>query len=194
MLVHYDSLGYRNWATDVKMYLYSNGFGYVWELQSVPRPDLFLHNFEQRLKDQHIQNWSARCSSTSKLCHFVKFKTNYVVEKYICDIDNAKFRRQLARFRLSAHSLMIETGRYYGIPRDYRHCPYCEGCVEDEVHFLLVCPLYSDIREKYIDNSYYSEITVENFYKLMSSSNTQTLRKLAMFLYYASIERNMYID
>jgi hypothetical protein len=49
---------------------------------------------------------------------------------------------------------MIEKGRHFGIKREFRDCPYCDGCVEDEYHFMLLCPLYSNIRCKYIPNTY----------------------------------------
>ena len=45
-------------------------------------------------------------------------------------------RRCLAHFRGSSHELMIKQGRHYGLPEEYRTCPYCEGCIEDQIHFL----------------------------------------------------------
>ena len=45
---------------------------------------------------------------------------------------------------------MIEIGRYNQTTEDNRHFPFC-GCnvIEDEVHFLLQCPTYSMIRNKF---------------------------------------------
>ena len=31
MLAHSDNLGYNNWVSDVRVHLYQNGFGYIWE-------------------------------------------------------------------------------------------------------------------------------------------------------------------
>ena len=56
----------------------------------------------------------------------------------------------LTRFRTSSHSLLIETGRHNGTPRDERICKSCNTKqIESEYHFLLVCPFYRDIRAKY---------------------------------------------
>ena len=48
---------------------------------------------------------------------------------------------------------MIEKGRHHSPPlaiKD-RVCPLCHtGEVEDEVHFLLVCPLYDSLREQFL--------------------------------------------
>ena len=45
-----------NWASCLKHILYSNGFGYVRERQSVVNERKFINSLVQRLKDQHIQS------------------------------------------------------------------------------------------------------------------------------------------
>jgi hypothetical protein len=53
---------------------------------------------------------------------------------------------------LSAHSLMIERGRYFNINKKERHCPICKtGQVEDENHFILKCKRFEQIRLKFYD-------------------------------------------
>jgi hypothetical protein len=43
--------------------------------------------------------------------------------------------------------LAIETGRYSNIPVEQRLCSLCDlNVVENEMHVLLFCPLYADIR------------------------------------------------
>ena len=74
---------------------------------------------------------------------------HYNTEKYIHAIDVDKFRKCIANFRCASHTLMVERGRHYGIPKEYRRCPYCETSIEDEKHFVLVCPLYSELRKSY---------------------------------------------
>jgi len=64
----------------------------------------------------------------------------------------------LTKFRLSNHCLRIETGRHERItnisgkqeilPRCERLCLYCDqGVIENEIHFLLECPLYENLRK-----------------------------------------------
>ena len=53
MLKCYDEAGISNWASAIRKMLYTNGFGYVWESQSVVNEKHFLALFIQRLKD-HI--------------------------------------------------------------------------------------------------------------------------------------------
>ena len=36
------------------------------------------------------------------------------------------------------------------------YCPVCKSDVETEVHFILVCPKYAEIREQYIPKKYFT--------------------------------------
>ena len=57
--------------------------------------------------------------------------------------------RILAKFRSGSLPLSIETGRFARpkVPLNERICNLCSSnTVEDEVHFLLKCSLYSDLR------------------------------------------------
>ena len=117
---------------------------------------------------------------------------SFGLESYIAAVDIHKYRRCLATFRFSAHNLMIETGRYKNISRENRFCWYCECIVEDELHFLLVCPLYKDIRSKYIKESN-ANIPPKKFLSIMSSKNETKLRNLAMYLFHSFKTRNEYI-
>ena len=98
------------------------------------------------------------------------------------------------KFRDSSHESMIEQGRHYGLPEEYRTCPYCEGCIEDQIHFLLICPLYKELRTRFLSNINENISHIDMFYKLMSSNSICCVRNVAMFIYYASIERKQYLD
>ena len=69
-------------------------------------------------------------------------------------VDVCKYksdRSTLCKFRISAHRLAIERGRYSNTERQNRICQYCNtGEIEDEQHFFLICPFYSPMREKII--------------------------------------------
>lgn len=73
--------------------------------------------------------------------------------KNYLDIVPAHLRAYHCKLRFSAHLFRIETDRYgrTGISRNIRVCQYCSmQVIEDEFHFILKCPLYSNVRKQNI--------------------------------------------
>ena len=194
MLLYYDSIGYQNWATKIRNNLYKNGFGYVWESQSCQNPDLFLIHYIQRLKDQYLQDWSEECNNNAKLTSYKHFKTYFVYEHYLDVLDIKKYRYAFCTLRLSSHFLMIELGRYLGIDRDRRFCIYCKNVVENEYHFMLVCPLYHTLREYYLLKKFYESPNIHKFNILMSSKNESIIKSTAVYIYSALKRRSLFIQ
>ena len=64
-------------------------------------------------------------------------------KKYLHVINSFRARKQLAKFKTSNHDLAIEKGRQVKFERHVRTCTMCDlGCLEDEYHFILICPKY----------------------------------------------------
>ena len=112
--------------------------------------------------------------------------------KYL-NIKNFKLRSSMAQFRLSAHKLEIEKGRFISntyIPPKERLCKQCNlNECEDEKHFLLRCPLYTNIRESLFNtcstsnhffNSYNND---QKFVWLLTNEDMNIMIKVAEFIY-----------
>ena len=68
---------------------------------------------------------------------------------FVYHVHSQKRIFALAQFFFGAHQLEIERGRFVGgkRPRSERVCRCCQtGEREDELHFLLECPAYEDLR------------------------------------------------
>ena len=107
----------------------------------------------ERLNDQYFQRWKGSLDSTTgKLRTYKLFKEELKFEDYL--YLPPKLRLPLTKFRVSAHQLRIEIGRYHRprpLPVEERICLHCDsGEVEDEFHFLVNCQLYKSIREQLI--------------------------------------------
>ena len=55
-------------------------------------------------------------------------------------------RSALAKFRYGVAPINIGLGRYVDTPPKQRTCSKCPYSVETEIHVLLECKLYSDLR------------------------------------------------
>ena len=119
-----------------------------------------------------------------KLKLYASFKSSFKFEPYLDILSDFRIRSVLAKLRLSAHTLQIETGRFCKIktPRNERFCQYCKALnistVEDEIHFFLTCPLYNDERKQLFDSIY------RNF------PNTASLNEQNLFIWLMSQEDN----
>jgi hypothetical protein len=102
----------------------------------------------------------------------------YGFQAYLSFVDNVQLRKCLSRFRCFNHCLEIETGRTKPLktPIYERLCKQCSlGAVEDEDHFLLVCPAYEHIRDKFRHHLPIGPIT--SIQELVSCQNQSALAR-----------------
>ncbi|XP_035693553.1 uncharacterized protein LOC118427738 [Branchiostoma floridae] len=140
----------QDWAVHVQDILCRHGFQNVWLNPAVDAKH-FGNVFKERLKDTFVSGWRQEIRNYSKLQTYSKFKTNFTLEKYLSSIQNKSFVANITKLRISAHCLEIEKGRYNNIPATQRRCPTCNHGIEDELHFLLLCPTYTEERQKLMD-------------------------------------------
>ena len=84
-----------------------------------------------------------------KLRTYGLYKSNLIAKDYVKIKMERSHRRIIAKFRSGSLPLQIETGRYKKpkVPLNYHICNLCnDNVIEDEIHFLLCCAFYSDIR------------------------------------------------
>ena len=114
---------------------------------------LNFQNDWEKMRDFYLQN-------QGKLDTYFSFKRSFDYENYL-DLKHPQ-KHLLTKYRLSNHCLRIETGRheritnvcgkYEILPRHERICLYCNtNCIENEMHFLLECPIYNNLRRDITD-------------------------------------------
>ena len=82
-----------------------------------------------------------------------------------------------------SHPLLIETGRYSGVPRENRKFIYCDmDDIEDEFHFVYICTKYIVLRNTYIPRYYSRNPSMHTFIELLNSDRLKTLKHLAIFI------------
>ena len=148
----------------------------------------YFRILKTRIRDQFMQEWTETISSLPKLDQYSKYKTDFKFESYLNDIVNDKLRKGVTQLRLSSHSLEIEIGRYNNTPRMNRICKLCnQSAVESEFHFMLCCPLYSSLRQKFLGPS--SWPTIHKFINLMSTKSKKRIINVAHYIKEAMVLR-----
>ena len=120
---------------------------------------------QEKFQNRFIAIWSTERLSHRKLRFYNTIKDSFSQEKYrqLTQKRNQGRAADLAKLRISAHKLNIETGRYKNKPVETRIChlcttsdedtvdaffqlPFLELVVESEQHLLTECLYYEDIR------------------------------------------------
>jgi hypothetical protein len=110
---------------------------------------------KQLAERQYIIHHQVAAADSSRVRAYLGLNNSaqYGYKEYFSRVDNAQLRRSLARFRCGNHKLQIELGRQVKlvkVPVQQHYCKLCNlGAVEDEDHFLLVCPVYQSVRERF---------------------------------------------
>ena len=66
--------------------------------------------------------------------------------------------------------------------------------IEDEYHFILQCPLYNDIRMKFILKYYHKRPSVLKLTQLLTSQNNKELSSLGHYLLKANAFRDQLLE
>lgn len=197
----YDELMYMpkrntvfNWVTFVKDKLFSLGLGEVWLNQNTVNSSDALPIIKQRIFDNARQELFEILENSTKCFLYRHLVDNLTLQQYLCKYIPKRNRIALTRLRLSAHALYIETGRYRNIVRNERICRICNSeDIEDEYHFLFICPFYQVLREKRIKLYYWKKPSVFKLIQLLSTTNVKELTMLSKYIYDATQLRNSMI-
>ena len=138
-----------NWTKTIKDTLAEHGLQIFYSQPELRNKHL---SFLKRANDIFHQNaFSAINDDSSKLRTYSLIKEIKGREDYLTKIRNFKSRTTLTKFRLSNHKLRIELGRRDGTPREERTCQICHDGVEDEIHLLVKCKQYEELRAPLIN-------------------------------------------
>ena len=109
--------------------------------------------YYENLLNNKIEN----LNEENKIFLYKILKINKKEMEYYLGHPNFKYRQYITKFRMSDHQLLIETGRYYKIPRSQRLCEICKN-IDDEFHFFFTCNINAVPRKVIIEqfNNFYS--------------------------------------
>ena len=109
---------------------------------------------KKSVREHYSSTWQRELMNCPKAEFLRQFKNQIRQEKYLSIINDRNLRVILTKFRLSDHELNVEKGRHKNIKRQERLCPCCslKKQIENETHFLLECPYYNNLRQRFMVN------------------------------------------
>ena len=127
----------------------------------------------------------------NKLRLYKHLKGSFTIEPYVVQIKNRNQRQWLSRYRTSAHTLRIETGRYTRpiTPKVERKCLYCNSeSIDNEKHFILFCGTFKLKRQCFFSrlnvlNPRFNDMTIDeklNF--ILCPPNADVAKCVSKFL------------
>ena len=185
-----DDLGFHTWFSHVKCIerIYPSGMG-------VSTADTLKHHIKVNVNNSYEASWSDGINNVKAnpgLRVYRKINQSLNFQSYLDNVRDFRFRKAFAQIRCSSHSLEIERGRHrpIPIPAHLRLCKQC-GTVDDEVHFLTQCTIFSHERSflfRSIDPKCPNFSCLDNESKLvylLTTEDSQIQNWVGKFCYYA---------
>ena len=96
----------------------------------------------------YLQEWTGAIRDKERYCLYSQIKDSLNMSAYLQNIDIFCFRVALSQIRCGVLPINSNMNRY-GMDIMQSFCPFCKDCIEDEQHFLYICPLYLELRTRF---------------------------------------------
>ena len=171
------------WTSYIKAILDTTGHSYLWLNQKLISVKSIHKLIKHILIDQFKQTWFSQLQNSSRSKMYSLFKENTDLERYLITLPHS-LRLTMLHFRLSNHRFPVEIGRWTQprTPLHERKCSLCFSDIGDEMHYLLICPCFKDLRNKLIPKKYTVNPNIIKFKQIMTTSDPTRLRSLAIFM------------
>ena len=142
---------------------------------------------KQRLKDNFIQEWNSSISNRDIFANYRSFKLDFGCERYFDFFNIRCFRDCLVKPRLGVLPINGSSFRRQISIEQNKFCLVC-NVIESEHHVIYDCPLYHDIRQRYLLEMNHSYVDV------LKNGCIYSVRKISSYLFYALKRRKMLVD
>ncbi len=178
----------NSWASSICFFLHRFGFAEVWTSQGVGNQRVFISTLRQRLIESFKQGWVNRIdqNENGRFSLYASLKSEPSLSPYLSEVKHIMFKTYISRFRMGVSQFNTHRHRYKVNPSpEIFCCPFCVNIVENEIHFMFCCPMYSDLRLQLIESKYFSRPSKFRLAVLLTSEKKNTMINVGPFLYRA---------
>ena len=151
----------------------------VWSQGRVNNEVTFLSSIRQKIIERFKLEWSTKISDSDRFSTYRIIKSVLQAEKYLKNITIKKFRDTLIRLRLGINELGVNKRLQ---PESVnKTCPLCPNVLEHEFHLLFSCPVYADMRHKYLRQFIVHDVEL-SFNSLFENASINASRNVACLL------------
>ena len=152
---------------------------------------LFLNELRSRLVACRWQEWDSHVNNSDRFSIYRTFSTISRVKMYLQINLDQHLRYVMTRFRLGISDIAQHHYRYKNHSEMDLICPLCGNGKEDELHFLLICTAFSNLRTKYIPLKFFRNPNWFKLSLLLASEKETIIKNVSIFLYKASHLRSV---
>ena len=189
-MMRYDG-NHQNWCGKIKELLIHFNFEDLWVLQQVEQPRIFLNNLKLRMIAESDNIWQQTLQESNRYFIYKNFKQSRYKEMYLNHIKPVVIRRLLSRFRMGVSAIL--THKYRFVNDKETVCPMCTELEENDIHFLLHCPVYHDLRVKYL-SPFHSPPNEISFNSMLQMEDSNMITGLSLYIYHSIQRRKTYCD
>ena len=182
MLLYMHECNRNTWASSVCFVLYKYGFDEAWLNQGVGNENAFIKLFKERLIFVYKHDWHSNMERNERFQLFRSFKSEFILSSYLTNHVHVEAYKALNRFRLGVSQLKTHRFRFERVRLQDYNCPFCKNVTESEIHFVLVCPAYMELRNLYIPQKFCRYPCLQKLVILLAGENKMIAIRLAKFL------------
>ena len=171
-----------SWIKHVKHIFDDTGYSQIWSQQFFQNFDLLLALIRNRLHEQLAQGWHSLIQSSPKAINYRLLKDNFKFQNYFNIFEDNDIYT-LCKFRSTNHKLPIETGRWYGIDREFRQCLKCNSnLLVTNFTILWNVIFFTENRTQLISRYLTQRSNILKFKQIMCTSEKTKIEKLCRFI------------
>jgi hypothetical protein len=187
MLLTLDRNGYSCWVSDIKRLLCTHGFQYVWLSQNAFVAKCILPSLKLRLTDIFVQEWNSALDTSERFSTYRLLKEHFFCTNYIFNVEIYCYRKAFFQLRMDVLPINANIHRFSQL-QSAKLCPWCPNSTENVLHFVKVCPLYSELRSKICP--YVCDTPLPT---LLDGKDTRITNEMAKFTFLALKQRQKFL-